>query len=141
MQFDLDPQKDSQLVLAAIGLTCSTLQYSVEVYVNSLPNGKKMDCVKLKTLADNKTYTETSLVRGTRDWDGLSLLSEVRTVKIYNKTRRGKEKLLITRNIFFSPNFFFNRIDKLNSVFTTSDIVVCKLIQFARVQNLSSDHG
>ena len=61
---------------------------------------------------------------------------------ISGNTLREKEKLLGTSNFSFSLNvFFFNRIEKLPSILTTSEIVVFKLYQFETFQNLLHDNG
>ena len=56
------------------------------------------------------------------------------------KTRWEKEKLLIKSNFFFSHSVFYP-FGQLSSIFVKFEIVVCKLFQFGRVENLSSGNG
>ena len=53
-----------------------------------------------------------------------------------SKTLWEKEKLLIKSNFSFSHSVFC-RFQKLSAVFIKPEIVICKLFQFGRVQNLS----
>ena len=53
-----------------------------------------------------------------------------------SKTLWEKEKLLITSNFSF-PHSVFYHLRELSTIFTNFKIVVCKLFQFGRVQNLS----
>ena len=52
------------------------------------------------------------------------------------KTLYGKEKLLITSNFSFSHSVFYLFVE-LCAIYIKFEIVVCKLFQFGRVQNLS----
>ena len=52
------------------------------------------------------------------------------------KTLREKEKLLVTSNFSFSHSVFYP-IGELSAIFIKVEIVICKLFQFGRVQNLS----
>ena len=54
------------------------------------------------------------------------------------KTLWEKEKLLVTSNFSFSHSVFYP-FEKLSAIFILLEIFVCKLLQFGRVQNLSSD--
>ena len=56
------------------------------------------------------------------------------------KTPWEKDKLLVTNNVSFSPSFFY-AFGKLSDIFIKFNIVVCKLFQFGRVQNLSLGKG
>ena len=56
------------------------------------------------------------------------------------KTLWEKEKLLITSNFSFSHSVFYP-FGYLSAIFVKFKIVVCKLFQFGRVQNLSSGNG
>ena len=56
------------------------------------------------------------------------------------KTLWEKEKLLITSNFSFSRSVFY-QIGELSAIFIKLEIVVCKLFQFGRVQNLSFGKG
>ena len=52
------------------------------------------------------------------------------------KTLWEKEKLLITSNFSFSHSIFYP-CGELFAIFIKFEIVICKLVQFGRVQNLS----
>ena len=52
------------------------------------------------------------------------------------KTLREMEKLLVMSNFSFSHSVFYP-IGELAAIFIKVKIVVCKLVQFGRVQNLS----
>ena len=52
------------------------------------------------------------------------------------KTLWKKEKLLVTSNFSFFHSVFYP-FQKLSSIFNKLEIVVCKLLRFERVQNLS----
>ena len=56
------------------------------------------------------------------------------------KTLWEKEKLLVTSNVSFSHSVFYS-FGELSAIFTISKIVVCKLFEFGRVQNLSFGKG
>ena len=56
------------------------------------------------------------------------------------KTLRGKEKLLVTSNFSFSHSVSYP-YEELPSIFIKFEIVVCKLFQFGRVQNLLFGKG
>ena len=56
------------------------------------------------------------------------------------KTLWEKEKLLVTSNFSFSHNVFYPFWQR-SAIFSKSKIVVCKLLQFGRVQNLSFGKG
>ena len=56
------------------------------------------------------------------------------------KTLREKEKLLVTSNFSFSHSVFY-LFGELSAIFNELEIVVCKLFQFGRVQNLSFGKG
>ena len=56
------------------------------------------------------------------------------------KTLWEKEKLLVTSNFSFSHGIF-NHFRELSAIYIKFNIVVCKLFQFGRVQNLSSGKG
>ena len=56
------------------------------------------------------------------------------------KTLWEKEKLLVTSNFSFSPSVF-NHFRELSAIFIKFNIVICKLFQFGRVQNLSFGKG
>ena len=56
------------------------------------------------------------------------------------KTLREKEKLLVTSNFSFSYSVFY-QFEELISIFIKSEIFVCKLFQFGRVQNLLFGNG
>ena len=57
-----------------------------------------------------------------------------------SKTLWEKEKLLVTNNFSFSHNVFY-LFGVLSAIFIKFEIVVCKLFQFGRVQNLSFGKG
>ena len=52
------------------------------------------------------------------------------------KTVWGKKKLLVASNFSFSHCVFYS-FGELSVIFTKFNIVVCKLFEFERVQNLS----
>ena len=56
------------------------------------------------------------------------------------KTLREKEKLLVTSNFSFSHSVFY-LFGELSAIFNKLEIVVCKLFQFGRVQNLLFGKG
>ena len=56
------------------------------------------------------------------------------------KTLWEKEKLLVKSNFSFSPSVFYP-FWELSAIFIKFEIVVCKLSQFGRVQNLSFGKG
>ena len=56
------------------------------------------------------------------------------------KTLWKKEKLLVTSNFSFSNSVFYSLVE-LSALFIQFEIVVCKLFQFGRVQNLSFGKG
>ena len=56
------------------------------------------------------------------------------------KTLREKEKLLVTSNFSFSHSVFYP-FGELSAIFIQLEIVVCKLFQFGRVQNLLFGKG
>ena len=56
------------------------------------------------------------------------------------KTLWEKEKLLLTSNFSFFRSVFFP-LRKLSAIFIEFEIVICKLFQFGRVQNLSFGKG
>ena len=56
------------------------------------------------------------------------------------KTLREKEKLLVTSNFSFSHSIVY-LFGELSAIFNKPEIVVCKLFQFGRVQNLSFGKG
>ena len=56
------------------------------------------------------------------------------------KTLWEKKKLLVTSNFFFSHSVFFPFVE-ISAVFIKFEIVVCKLLQFGPVQNLSFGKG
>ena len=56
------------------------------------------------------------------------------------KTLWEKEKLLVTSNFSFSRSVFYP-FGKLSAIFIKFEIVVCKLFQFGRVQNLFFGKG
>ena len=56
------------------------------------------------------------------------------------KTLWEKEKLLVTSNFSFSHSVFYT-FWELSAIFIKLKIVVCKLYQFGRVQNLSFGKG
>ena len=60
--------------------------------------------------------------------------------KLLLKTLWEKEKSLVTSNFSFSHSVF-NHFRELSAIFIKFDIVVCKLFQFGRVQNLSFGKG
>ena len=56
------------------------------------------------------------------------------------KTWWEKEKLLVMSNFFFSHSVFHLFLE-LSAIFIKFEVVVCKLIKFGRVQNLSFGKG
>ena len=52
------------------------------------------------------------------------------------KTQLEKEKLLVTSNFSFSHSVFYP-LGELSAIFIEYEIVVCKLFQFGKVENLS----
>ena len=64
----------------------------------------------------------------------------VSAVQVYKKTLWEKEKLLVTSNFSFSHSVFYP-FGELSTIFIKFEIVVCKLFQFGRVQNLSFGEG
>ena len=56
------------------------------------------------------------------------------------KTLWEKEKLLVMSNFSFSHSVFYP-FGLFSAIFVKFEIVVCKLIQFGRVQNFSSGNG
>ena len=56
------------------------------------------------------------------------------------KKLREKEKLLVTSNFFFSHSVFY-LFGQLPAILIKLKIVVCKLCQFGRAQNLSFGKG
>ena len=56
------------------------------------------------------------------------------------KTLWEKEKLLVVSNFSFSHNAFY-LFEELSAIFIKFKIVICKLFQFGRVQNLSFGKG
>ena len=56
------------------------------------------------------------------------------------KTLQEKEKLLMMSNFSFFCSVFYP-LDELSAIFIQFDIVVCKLFQFGRVQNLLFGKG
>ena len=56
------------------------------------------------------------------------------------KTLREKEKLLVTSNFIFSHSVFYP-FGELSAIFIKLKIVVCKLFQYGRVQNLLCGKG
>ena len=51
-----------------------------------------------------------------------------------------KEKLLVTSNFSFSHSVFY-QFGELPAIFIKFEIVICKLFQFGRVQNLVFGKG
>ena len=56
------------------------------------------------------------------------------------KTLQEKEELRVTSNYTFSHRVFY-LFRELSAIFNKSEIVVCKLFQFGRVENLSFGKG
>ena len=56
------------------------------------------------------------------------------------KTPLEKEKLLVTSNFSYSHCVFYP-LGELSVIFIKFEIIVCKLFQFGRVQNLSFGKG
>ena len=56
------------------------------------------------------------------------------------KTQLEKEKLLVTSNFSFSHSVFYP-LGELSAIFIEYEIVVCKLFQFGKVENLSFGKG
>ena len=64
----------------------------------------------------------------------------VSAARVFFKTLREKEKLLVTSNFSFSRSVFYP-LGGLPAIFIRFEIVVCKPFQFGRVQNLSFGKG
>ena len=56
------------------------------------------------------------------------------------KTLWEKEKFLVTSKFSFSHSFFYPFVE-LSAIFIPFEIVVCKFLQFGKVQNLLFEKG
>ena len=104
---------------------CKCLQWMVDSEILSF--GEDLTCVKVKGMSICEGF-----------WLTLSQTSPcfyVSAVQIL-KTLWKKEKLLVVNNFSFTHSVFLH-IWRTLSFFFKFEIVVCKLFQFGRVQNLS----